>query len=522
MLPPAFPENERQRLEALTSLDILDTPADERFERITRIAQRHFNVPIALVSLVDARRQWFKSKQGLDANETPRDISFCGHAILGDEVFVVKDALEDPRFCDNPLVTDEPRIRFYAGAPLATPDGLKLGTLCVIDRRPREFDQHARALLSALGQWVVRELDFARDLSRIAARLESKLHLATVLDNVTEAVISADADGHIESVNRAAEGVFGYSQPELLQIQIRALLPERDREKHDAYLAHLKTQGLPFSRGAVESVGLRKDGSEFEMEISFGMAAAGGARMLTGLVRDITARKQLDKMKSEFISTVSHELRTPLTSIKGSLGLVKSGTVGAIPDKLKRMLDIAYENSDRLVRLINDILDIEKIAAGKMEFSMAPLELEPLLERAIEANREYGAQYGVSFVLTESVAQAQVEGDHGRLMQVLANLLSNAAKFSPRASRVEIALRRHGNGFRIAVADQGPGIPKEFRGRIFQRFAQADSSDTRQKGGTGLGLSITRAIVERHGGAIGFDTEPGKGTTFYFDLPERN
>jgi len=231
-------------------------------------------------------------------------------------------------------------------------------------------------------------------------------------------------------------------------------------------------------------------------------------------------RIRVEKVKGEFVSTVSHELRTPLTSIKGALGLIRSGTVGDISDRLKSLIEIAYNNSDRLVRLINDILDVDKISAGKMEFNMAPINLRGLLEQAIAANKSYDEEYPVDFRLSAHVPVAMVNGDHDRLMQVLANLLSNAVKYSPRDMPIDISLTLHDEKYRISVTDQGPGIPNEFHENVFERFSQADSSDTRQTGGTGLGLNIAKAIVERHDGAIDFQSEAGEGATFYVDLPQ--
>jgi DNA-binding response OmpR family regulator len=184
------------------------------------------------------------------------------------------------------------------------------------------------------------------------------------------------------------------------------------------------------------------------------------------------------------------------------------------------MVDIAFNNSERLVRLINDILDMEKIESGKMVFEIAPTPLMPLIEQAIEANQSYAEQYGVALTLKHALPDAMANIDSDRTIQVLTNLISNAAKFSPRGSAVELSVVRLEGKIRVSVEDHGPGISEEFSSRIFQKFAQADSSDTRQKGGTGLGLSISKAIVERFGGELGFETEIGKGTTFYFDLPE--
>lgn len=400
MIEPPMPPDELQRLEALRSLCVLDTPPEERFDRITRLACHLFDVPIAVISLVDHARQWFKSRQGLDVCETPRSVSFCGHAILDPDVFVVPDARQDPRFADNPLVTGEPFVRFYAGQPLASPGGARVGTLCIIDRRPRRMPAADMERLRDLGAWVERELE--------------------------------DAEHRAQ----------------------RALLLKAER------------------------------------------------------------------LKNEFISTVSHELRTPLTSIRGSLGLLAGGVAGNLPPQAHSLIDIALSNSERLVRLINDLLDIEKIESGKMVFRLEPLEIGPLVAQAVAGTTAYAGQLGVRISLEDRAPAARVLADPDRLTQVLANLLSNAAKFSPAGARVEVLITRDQGSVRVAVTDRGPGIADDFRHRIFQKFAQADSSDTRQKGGTGLGLSISKAIIDRHGGDIGFDSRPGQGTTFFFLLPE--
>lgn len=250
----------------------------------------------------------------------------------------------------------------------------------------------------------------------------------------------------------------------------------------------------------------------------------GAATKLKGVVQDITERSLLDRAKVEFISTVSHELRTPLTSIKGSLGLIKSGVTGELPEHIRVMLDIAYSNSDRLVVLINDILDMEKIEAGQMTYRMKPVDVAAFMDEAMAANRGYGDTHNIRFVYTANDDDAMmVNADADRLMQVMSNLMSNAAKFSPEGDTVTLSTTRHGDTVRIAVADHGPGISEDFRESIFEKFTQADSTDARQVGGTGLGLTITRSIVARHGGSIDFETEtdPQKetGTTFTIDLP---
>jgi len=231
-------------------------------------------------------------------------------------------------------------------------------------------------------------------------------------------------------------------------------------------------------------------------------------------------KKRVEQVKNEIISIVSHELRTPLTSIHGALGLINTTMAGDQTPELKRLLDVAYRNSRRLVRLVDDILDLEKIESG-VPFDLRPLDLATLLLQAVEANQGYFQGLGVGLSLQSPSRGLKVRADPDRLMQVLTNLLSNAAKFSPPGQNVVLAAARRGKWIRVTVTDRGAGIPEEFRDRIFQRFAQADSPSTRERGGSGLGLSISKAIVERMGGTIGFETRVGEGTTFHLDLPQR-
>jgi len=225
------------------------------------------------------------------------------------------------------------------------------------------------------------------------------------------------------------------------------------------------------------------------------------------------------QLRDEFISTVSHELRTPLTSIRGGLGLIDAGVLGKLPEKADAMVKIALQNSARLVRIINDILDVEKIRSGGLEMRIASVPVRALLQQAIAVNQEYGAKYQVRYELEDIPAIIEVAADADRLMQVMANLLSNAAKFSPAGGVVQVRALDHGTHVRFEVEDHGMGIPEEFRKRVFEKFAQADSSTSRRFEGTGLGLSITRQLLEAMGGTVGFTSITGQGTTFHFELP---
>lgn len=247
--------------------------------------------------------------------------------------------------------------------------------------------------------------------------------------------------------------------------------------------------------------------------------AQGQPLRISGTSMDLTEHKRIEQMKNDFVSTVSHELRTPLTSISGALGLINGGALGEVPPAMQQMLEIAHRNSQRLGHLINDLLDMEKIAAGKMSFDMHEHSLRQLLEEALASNQAFAAQLGVNCVLREAV-DVQIWVDASRLQQVLGNFLSNAIKYTPEGGEVSLHCSvPDATHVRISVTDQGPGIAAEFRARVFEKFAQADASDSRQKGGTGLGLAITKEFIERMGGKVGFDTAEGQGTTFWCELP---
>lgn len=517
MLKPLIPANEIARLRALRDLNILDTPAEERFDRLTRIAQHILQVPIALISLIDADRQWFKSRQGLDAQETHRDISFCGHAILGSDVFVVADAATDPRFADNPLVLEPPSMRFYAGAPLMLSSGECVGTLCAIDRHPHQVTRAQLAALQDLAACVVEELEQARQ--RQDAKKSAQL-VESIVETVIDGIITIDKKGTIQSFNSAAEHLFGYKSAEIIGSNVNRLMPQPYAAEHDGYLAHFhETREARVIGIGREVVGKRQDGTVFPMDLAVSEMQQPGQTLFVGIVRDITERKRVDQMKVEFVATVSHELRTPLTSISGALGLICGGRLGPVSEQAKTMLDIAYRNSQRLTLFINDLLDMEKLAAGKMRFNEETVALMPLVEQSIESTRAYAQQYQVNLLLVSRLEGVKVTVDGIRLQQVLSNFLSNAAKFSPKGGQIEIKVDQVESLVRVSVQDHGPGIPADFIHRIFHKFSQADSSNTRHIGGTGLGLAISKELIERMNGTIGFSSVPGSGACFYFDLP---
>jgi PAS domain S-box-containing protein len=336
-------------------------------------------------------------------------------------------------------------------------------------------------------------------------------------------MLMTDADGKIVMVNNELEHQFGYRRKELIGQPVDLLVPMPLRAKHaryrEAFVGSPKTRFMGVSRDLVER---RKDGSEFPVEVGLNPIRTGMHVLVLAAIIDISERKRMERLKEEFVATVSHELRTPLTSIAGSLGLLAGQTPDTMSESQKRLVKIAQTNSNRLVRLINDILDMEKIESGRVEFDFARVDLRLAAERSIEANHGFADGFGVRIRLDSvSLDVAEVNADPDRIAQLMTNLLSNAIKFSPRDAEVLVAVERTkiGNAFRFSVRDHGTGVPEEFKPRIFEKFAQADGSNLHQNGGTGLGLCIAQQIVERLSGRIGFEDAKGGGTMFYVDLP---
>ncbi len=350
---------------------------------------------------------------------------------------------------------------------------------------------------------------------------ESEAHIRAVIDNVPDGIITINEQGGLESVNPAAMRIFGYSEADMTGLHLKMLMPESVRHEYDDYIkTHIGASTGKMVGFGLEITGQRKNGSRFPMELGIGNMRLDSRHLFIGIVRDISERREVGRMKNQFMSSVSHELRTPLTSVLGSLGLLAEGVGGDLSESGKGLLNIARNNVARLERLISDILDIDDIQSGRLKLNFRVTRLATLVERAVDVSRPQASTAGVSLVLHNEITQAEISGDAERLVHSLNHLLSNALKFSPRDTTVKISVTRHNAGIRVAVADQGPGIPDAFRDRLFQPFSQADSTDSGIRGGAGLGLSIAKAIIQQHSGTIGYESIPGRGACFYFDLPE--
>jgi signal transduction histidine kinase len=523
-------EFEQSRLQALLGYRVLDTPADPAFDRLTALASDLFDAPIALVSLVDDERQWFKSRVGLDECETPRDQAFCAHAIKLDPgaVMVVEDATQDPRFLDNPLVTGAPGIRFYAGAVLTSADGHNLGTLCVIDTkaRPEGLSHREANRLRALAQVVIDELELART-TRKSVEKRRLLSLAEAVSGV----------GHWRHVIKTGEvrwsdevyrihGVTRETFDPAFNAAVEFYGPE-ERATLDALIL----SALATGEGYDFEMNLRRADGETRVVVCRAVCELdenGAVEAMFGVFQDVTehvdalrAAQTATVAKAEFLANISHELRTPLTSILGFSNLLKQSD-GLASDE-RRYADRIQTASQALLSVINDILDVSKLEAGGVELDPRPFDVMQLAREAMELIEPQAQAKGLTLKITGGGLDGLLVGDGPRLRQVMLNFLSNAAKFTARGA---ITLDARGEpdgqgGVRLAVCvtDTGIGFAPEQAERLFERFVQADGSTTRDYGGTGLGLTISQRLIEMMDGDIGAIGRPGQGATFWFTVP---
>ena len=514
-------EHNRQ-IEALTILNDIASNANlsiaEQTQKALQLGAQFLGLEIGILSRIEGdhyRIRAFTAPQDSPLRQEQifeLGSTYCALAIKGCDVLAIHH-MGQSAFRGHPCYAAF-QLESYIGIPLFIDDEL-YGTLNFSSplARTEPFSAGDIMFMRLLGRWATSAIGRSRSL-RALRKSENRLRGLFELSPIGIA-LNFFNDGSFIDANPALQMLTGYTRDELYRINYWKLTPDEYRAQEQEQLRILDETG---QYGPFEKEYIHKDGSRKPVLLN-GMLVYdnSGRKMIWSMVEDISERKRIEQMKNEFISIISHELRTPLTAISAALSLLNAGVAGDLTSDVKDIVGIAHNNSVRLGFLINDLLDMEKLVAGKMQFHLADHSLNALLEQAQRSNQPYADQFNVRIIVDPVDSHCRIMTDPDRFAQIMANLLSNASKFSPAGSCVTISTRKEQKYMRILVQDQGPGIPEEFRSRIFQKFSQADSSDTRHKGGTGLGLAITRELAERMGGKVGFISEEGNGTTFWVD-----
>ncbi len=539
------PLDEEARLSALRAYDILDTAPEPAFDRLTRLSARLFNVPIALVSLVDHNRQWFKSCYGLGSFESSRDSSFCAHAILADEPLVIPDAALDDRFADNPLVAGEPHIRFYAGAPITSSQGYRLGTVCIIDSEPHpDLSLDDRTTLRDLAALASEELELRNNVRRLS-RLEQSLRTSeerfdSFMRHSPAIAFIKDAQGRMLYVNEAAEKAWnikardwlGKLQTEIWPAAIAERIGESDREVWTHGPQSFLEQ-VPGPEGVVRQLLSLKFPFEdaqhgrllgvMSIDISEQKRLEEQLRTLNGLLSEESKRaEEASRLKSQFLANMSHELRTPLNGIIGFSELLVDGRAGELTPRQQRFLENVLLSSQHLLRLINDLLDLAKIEAGKLEFNPELVSATSIIQEVVSSQQVLADAKQIRLTYSVETPADELFTDPVRLKQIVFNFVSNAIKFTPEQGAVDIrGSSPEPDLFRLEVSDTGIGIEEKDMGRLFQDFEQLDAGPGKRFAGTGLGLALLRKLVTSQGGSVECTSVRGKGSTFSAVLPRR-
>ena len=556
--PPTV--NEKDRIAALIKYNVLDTPQEEEFDSITKLASYICQTPIALISLIDADRQWFKSKIGLEATETNLEVSFCQHAIKDDALFEIPNALNDERFKNNPLVVGAPDVRFYAGTPLKSSSGFNVGTLCVIDKIPRNLTKEQKEGLETLGKQVITQLEL-RERNRELKIEFDKLKQAqeeiftlyktqhAITNSTSLSIISTYPDGTIQSFNEGAEKMLGYNAEEVVNISSPSIFHDSNEV---AVRAEILTKELGYKvepgfdvfhiknkfqeTDTNEWTYIRKDGTKIPVQLTCSIVRNknGDVFGYMGIAEDITDRKKAENelrnakeaaeqslmAKDSFLSNMSHEIRTPMNAIIGFTDLMIQTELDKEQHKYIKNVKNAGEN---LLAIVNDILDLSKIESGKMSIESYPFHLKETLKNTRNLLKEKAKEKKIEYnYFLDAELPDFVIGDNNRLNQIMINLVGNAIKFTSEGS-VTVAVKKvdedeQNYKLHFSIKDTGIGISEDKLDVIFERFTQANNDTTRKFGGTGLGLNIAKLLIEMQGGELNVKSEVGKGSEFYFTI----
>lgn len=528
------PEEERARLAALESYAIVGSRPEEAFDRITRIIATVLDVPITFITFIESERVWFKSSYGSDVVECDREGAFCAVAIAQNARLVVEDAILDPRFCDSPFVTGPAGIRFYAGTPLRTPEGINLGTLCALDTRPRQLSEKQLGLLDDMASMVVDELDlrhttklalnenekrfrdFASTTSDWFWEMDKDLRFSYFSERFTD--ITGVPTEWLLGKTRQESGVQNSLDPDIWTSHLEDLAAHRpfrnfvhSRTKANGEVVWLSISGVPHYDETGAFLGLRGTGADVTQQ-----------KLTEDALRNAKDQaERADTAKTEFVANMSHELRTPLNAIIGFSDVMKNEVFGEIGSK--RYLEYANDinaSGTHLLAIINDILDVAKLDAGEFSICVVDVDIRRLLRECEVMITERLHRAGLTLDMHVDDTLTVVRADTLRLRQVLLNLLTNAVKFTPAQGHITMKVRpRAENTIEFTVADTGMGIAQEDIARILEPFTQAITPESQHLEGTGLGLYLAKHLVEKHGGQLCIESKVDVGTAVTFSLP---
>ena len=531
-----LPLNELERLAVLRECGVLDTTPEQGFDDLTELASELCGTRIALVSLIDEQRQWFKSTVGLGVTQTCRESAFCAHAILTNAPLIIRDATQDPRTFDNPLVTGEPFIRFYAGVPLRSSEGLALGTLCVIDTDVRDISPEQLIAL----QRLARQAEVQLEMRRVHRQLSDKIIELRRQENLFETIFEEsdnvmfvkDVAGRYRLFNPAFLRVVGKSRSDILNHDDTAIFDPEVVRAIRAVDLRVMQSGLPVT----EEESLICDGVRRTFLTTKSIYHDGDRQVagVIGIARDITERKRAEadltessrkseaanRAKSEFLANMSHEIRTPLTAILGNTELLADDENTVVQSDSRRSMFATIKSAgEHLLEVVNDILDLSQIEAGQMRLERIETSLQELVTGVVALLRPRAGAKGLTLDLKlDSPIPARVLTDPTRLRQILMNLAGNAIKFTE-SGGITLRVSAHGQGaetiLSVVVEDTGIGMNSDQTQRLFAAFSQADASVTRNYGGSGLGLVICQRLARLMGGNVELTrTAPGQGSVF--------
>lgn len=533
---PLHPQ-ESLRMQALRELHVLDTAAEAMFDDVVKLASQICDTPIALISLVDEGRQWFKARVGLDAEETPREFAFCAHAILNpDDVLIVDNALQDERFATNPLVTGAPDVRFYAGAPIVMPDGMPIGTVCAIDRQPKSITAAQAESLKALGRQVSRMLVYRRASMERIARVEEQLLNQSAEAQRWMAMGALDLDvkcfvdrhygylatntAHLQRLGKSVEEVIGKTVPEVRgeAVFMTLLKPHLDRAlsgEPSSYEADVVYVDRGRRRVQVGFVPVRNEAGDVvgavinEHDIE---ELADTARRLS---QTVEALEQKSMAQQKFIHMLSHDLREPVNTIINFAGVLDDKLSQPDQADLKRFAGFVHGGGKRLKTLLDRLLDYVRLE--QQSVMAQPVDLSAVMTDVLQ---DLDAAIQRRHAQIECTPLPMVSGDPVLLRVLIQNFTANAIKFVPKGVEpiLRVSTEDRGPVVRLRFTDNGIGIAPEHQGQLFQVFKRLNS--LKEFDGAGMGLATCRRIAEMHGGAVGVDSAAGAGSTFWLDLPK--